>query len=141
MIEMELRIGGLESVDVHFALQRPHGVRAAGGRHSRVAHDDVRRTFAAQAAGAVGRAVGIRDHEVHVVEFESSAGGDANRAVQGQRHLLQRDLAFDAQFAVVAEFAGASEDYAIVKRQEVAVRPSRLREDRAEGAKAYEIIS
>src|SRR3954470_15823068 len=33
MIEMKLRIGGLESVHVHLAPQGPHGMRTAGGRH------------------------------------------------------------------------------------------------------------
>ena len=79
-----------------------------------MSHDDVRGALAPKPAGSVGGAIGIRDNEMHVIEFQSGAGGDSDGPVKSELHLPQSDLARDEQFAVVAKFSRTRENHAIV---------------------------
>jgi hypothetical protein len=90
----------------------------------------MRGALAAKAAGAVGRAAGVRDNEMHVIQFQSGASGDTDGTVKGELHLPESDFALDEQFAVVAKFTRTRENSAIAY-------PRKRRFGRRERRKCY----
>ena len=88
---------------------------AADRRHGGATDDYVSRAVTLESACAIWRAVGIGDREMDVFEFQRCIRGDANRAVQVERHIPQRDFALNKQLSVVAKWTGTNHDHAVMQ--------------------------
>jgi hypothetical protein len=116
MVEMKLRVYGLEIVDGHSSLQRPDRVSAAYGGHLRMANRDRRRTITAQPARAVCGVRRIGNVDSDILEFEIGAGGYRDWPSEIEIDVLQFYVPIDMEYSMVPVRAFTADDRAVFKR-------------------------